>query len=142
MSGTTRLALVITVLGDGMPEGTSWQKEQLSVAYVHALATQVGYTVAHWNVDKDGVDPARSLKMVVDDQAVGNEQVERVGPDVAQQEVDRGHARQECRQDTGDEQVRVVTGEDGVEPVRCFGGAEARRLDAGHVDVAGQLVGA
>ncbi|MGV9315536.1 DUF4365 domain-containing protein [Streptomyces sp. NPDC003691] len=37
-------------------EATSWQKEQISRAYVHALASQGGYTVGDWNVDKDGVD--------------------------------------------------------------------------------------
>ncbi|MGW5674096.1 DUF4365 domain-containing protein [Streptomyces sp. NPDC003860] len=37
-------------------EATSWQKEQISRAYVHALASQGGYTVGEWNVDKDGVD--------------------------------------------------------------------------------------
>jgi hypothetical protein len=35
---------------------TSWQKEQISRAYVHAIASQGGYTVGDWNVDKDGVD--------------------------------------------------------------------------------------
>ncbi|MCX4646998.1 MULTISPECIES: DUF4365 domain-containing protein [unclassified Streptomyces] len=37
-------------------EATSWQKEQISRAYVHALASQGGYTIGEWNVDKDGVD--------------------------------------------------------------------------------------
>nr|WP_223183149.1 MULTISPECIES: DUF4365 domain-containing protein [unclassified Streptomyces] len=37
-------------------EATSWQKEQISRAYVHALASRGGYTVGEWNVDKDGVD--------------------------------------------------------------------------------------
>ncbi|MEU1462319.1 DUF4365 domain-containing protein [Streptomyces sp. NPDC005727] len=35
---------------------TSWQKEQIGRAYVHAIASQGGYTVGDWNVDKDGVD--------------------------------------------------------------------------------------
>lgn len=37
-------------------EAASWQKEQLSVAFVHAIATRGGYTIGNWNVDKDGVD--------------------------------------------------------------------------------------
>ncbi|MFD1547140.1 DUF4365 domain-containing protein [Nonomuraea guangzhouensis] len=39
-----------------MAEATSWQKEQFSRAYVLAVATRGGYTLADWNVDKDGVD--------------------------------------------------------------------------------------
>jgi hypothetical protein len=37
-------------------EAESWQKEQFSVAFLHALATRFGYTVAQWRPDKDGVD--------------------------------------------------------------------------------------
>jgi hypothetical protein len=37
-------------------EAASWQKEQLSVAFVHAIATRAGYTIGGWKVDKDGVD--------------------------------------------------------------------------------------
>jgi hypothetical protein len=37
-------------------EAASWQKEQLSVAFVHAIATRAGYTIGSWRVDKDGVD--------------------------------------------------------------------------------------
>ncbi|MGK5629894.1 DUF4365 domain-containing protein [Streptomyces sp. URMC 123] len=48
-------------------EATSWQKEQVSRAYVHALATQGGYTICDWNVDKDGVDVTlRSGGLMVD----------------------------------------------------------------------------
>ncbi|WP_244190684.1 DUF4365 domain-containing protein [Streptomyces caeruleatus] len=48
-------------------EATSWQKEQVSRAYVHALATQGGYTICDWNVDKDGVDVTlRSRGLMVD----------------------------------------------------------------------------
>ncbi|MBC2873841.1 DUF4365 domain-containing protein [Streptomyces sp. TYQ1024] len=48
-------------------EATSWQKEQVSRAYVHALATQGGYTICDWNVDKDGVDiTLRSGGLMVD----------------------------------------------------------------------------
>lgn len=39
-----------------MPDAESWQKEQLSVAFVHAVATRAGYTIGTWKVDKDGVD--------------------------------------------------------------------------------------
>lgn len=39
-----------------MPEAESWQKEQFSLAYVHAVATRAGCTIASWKVDKDGVD--------------------------------------------------------------------------------------
>ncbi|RBJ10047.1 DUF4365 domain-containing protein [Micromonospora provocatoris] len=34
----------------------TWQKEQISCAYLHAIAARQGLTVASWNVDKDGVD--------------------------------------------------------------------------------------
>jgi len=37
-------------------EAQSWQKEQFSCAYLHALAAHGGLTVGSWNVDKDGVD--------------------------------------------------------------------------------------
>jgi hypothetical protein len=37
-------------------DADSWQKEQISRAYLHAVATAAGYTIADWNVDKDGVD--------------------------------------------------------------------------------------
>lgn len=39
-----------------MAEAESWQKEHISRAYLHAMATRAGYTIANWNVDKDGVD--------------------------------------------------------------------------------------
>ena len=39
-----------------MADPTGWQKEQLSRAYLHAVATRGGFTIASWNVDKDGVD--------------------------------------------------------------------------------------
>jgi hypothetical protein len=34
----------------------SWQQEQISLAYLSAVATRAGATSATWNVDKDGVD--------------------------------------------------------------------------------------
>jgi hypothetical protein len=34
----------------------SWQKEQFSLAFVHAVATRAGCTIGEWKVDKDGVD--------------------------------------------------------------------------------------
>ncbi|MFJ6382993.1 DUF4365 domain-containing protein [Kitasatospora sp. NPDC092039] len=39
-----------------MVDPDTWQQEQLSLAYVTAVATQARATVATWNVDKDGVD--------------------------------------------------------------------------------------
>ncbi|MFD8700063.1 DUF4365 domain-containing protein [Kitasatospora purpeofusca] len=39
-----------------MGDPDSWQQEQISLAYVSAVATQAGATIATWNVDKDGVD--------------------------------------------------------------------------------------
>lgn len=56
--GPSPSILAIRRLGGGRVAGeaTSWQKEQISRAYVHALASQGGYTVGDWNVDKDGVD--------------------------------------------------------------------------------------
>jgi hypothetical protein len=45
----------------------SWQKEQFSLAFLLAVATSKGYTIAHWNVDKDGVDATiRSSAVMVD----------------------------------------------------------------------------
>ncbi|MFD3995450.1 DUF4365 domain-containing protein [Streptomyces sp. NPDC058583] len=38
----------------GKPD--TWQQEQFSLAYLSAVATHAGVTIAHWNVDKDGVD--------------------------------------------------------------------------------------
>ncbi|MFF4933729.1 DUF4365 domain-containing protein [Streptomyces griseofuscus] len=34
----------------------TWQQEQISLAYLSAVATQAGVTTASWNVDKDAVD--------------------------------------------------------------------------------------
>jgi hypothetical protein len=34
----------------------SWQKEQISRAYLHAIAAREGCTLGDWAVDKDGVD--------------------------------------------------------------------------------------
>ncbi|MDT0270022.1 DUF4365 domain-containing protein [Streptomyces sp. DSM 44915] len=39
-----------------MDVADSWQQEQVSLAYVAALATRGGYTLGRWEVDKDGVD--------------------------------------------------------------------------------------
>lgn len=39
-----------------MATAESWQKEEFSRAYVLAVATRAGFTIASWNVDKDGVD--------------------------------------------------------------------------------------
>ncbi|MFC9123109.1 DUF4365 domain-containing protein [Streptomyces sp. NPDC057067] len=39
-----------------MGDPDSWQQEQISLAYMAAVATQAGATVATWNVDKDSVD--------------------------------------------------------------------------------------
>lgn len=44
-----------------MPDAESWQKEQLSVAYLHAVATRFGATVTTWKPDKDGVDATLRL---------------------------------------------------------------------------------
>lgn len=50
-----------------LADGTSWQKEQFSRAYLLAVATKGGYTLASWNVDKDGVDATlRSGALMVD----------------------------------------------------------------------------
>lgn len=50
-----------------MPTAETWQKEQLSVAFVHAVATRAGYTIGGWKVDKDGVDiTLRSRGLMVD----------------------------------------------------------------------------
>ncbi|WP_221348775.1 DUF4365 domain-containing protein [Streptomyces beigongshangae] len=39
-----------------MAKPASWQQEQISLAYLSAVATRAGATSATWNVDKDGVD--------------------------------------------------------------------------------------
>ncbi|MFE7519009.1 DUF4365 domain-containing protein [Streptomyces halstedii] len=39
-----------------MGDPATWQQEQISLAYVLAVATDAKATVASWNVDKDGVD--------------------------------------------------------------------------------------
>ncbi|WP_411071196.1 DUF4365 domain-containing protein [Streptomyces sp. cmx-4-25] len=39
-----------------MGDPATWQQEQISLAYVLAVATDANATVASWNVDKDGVD--------------------------------------------------------------------------------------
>ncbi|MFF2997319.1 DUF4365 domain-containing protein [Streptomyces sp. NPDC057950] len=39
-----------------MGDPATWQQEQISLAYVLAVATHANATVASWNVDKDGVD--------------------------------------------------------------------------------------
>lgn len=45
----------------------SWQKEQFSNAFMLAPATNGGYTLGEWNVDKDGVDlTIRSRGLMVD----------------------------------------------------------------------------
>lgn len=64
-----RIALDSTNVSNGgfVSTAESWQKEQLSVAYIHAIATRAGYTVGVWNVDKDGVDVTlRSRGLMVD----------------------------------------------------------------------------
>lgn len=58
----------------------SWQKEQLSVAYLHAVASTEGLTVATWNVDKDGVDATiRKGGPTVDFQLKCTQKARRVG---------------------------------------------------------------
>ena len=37
-------------------DAESWHKEEFSRAYLLAVATRGGFTLAVWNVDKDGVD--------------------------------------------------------------------------------------
>jgi hypothetical protein len=39
-----------------LADAGSWQKEQFSHAYLLSVATHGGFTIASWNVDKDGVD--------------------------------------------------------------------------------------
>ncbi|MFJ6486263.1 DUF4365 domain-containing protein [Streptomyces sp. NPDC091682] len=56
----TRGILLIVVAGqrrgDRVGDPATWQQEQISLAYVLAVATAAEATVASWNVDKDGVD--------------------------------------------------------------------------------------
>lgn len=48
-------------------DSASWQKEQISKAYVLAVATKAGATIGEWNVDKDGVDVTlRRRQLMVD----------------------------------------------------------------------------
>ncbi len=47
----------LSVSGGGhVGEPETWQQEQVSLAYLSAVATRAGATSAVWNVDKDGVD--------------------------------------------------------------------------------------
>lgn len=39
-----------------MSSPESWQHEQISCAFILAVATRAGYTLSDWKVDKDGVD--------------------------------------------------------------------------------------
>jgi len=39
-----------------LPDAASWQKEEYSRAYIYAIASRAGYTLASWSKDKDGVD--------------------------------------------------------------------------------------
>lgn len=48
--------VAVRVRGGRMGDPDSWQQEQISLAYMSAVATQAGATVAAWNVDKDSVD--------------------------------------------------------------------------------------
>jgi hypothetical protein len=48
-------------------DADSWQKEEFSRAYVLAVATQAGYTLGGWNVDKDGVDVTLRRKALMVD---------------------------------------------------------------------------
>ncbi|WP_228982437.1 DUF4365 domain-containing protein [Streptomyces sp. DH12] len=43
-------------VGGHVGEPGTWQQEQISLAYLSAVATRAGATSAQWNVDKDGVD--------------------------------------------------------------------------------------
>jgi len=42
--------------GGRVGDPATWQQEQISLAYLLAVATQANATVASWNVDKDGID--------------------------------------------------------------------------------------
>lgn len=61
LQGLRTITTVTSVLnrcggGGRMQTVESWQQEQLSLAYVAAVATRAGYTLGKWDVDKDGVD--------------------------------------------------------------------------------------
>jgi hypothetical protein len=48
-------------------EAASWQKEEISRAYLHAIAAREGCTIGDWRVDKDGVDATlRRRKWMID----------------------------------------------------------------------------
>jgi hypothetical protein len=48
-------------------EAESWQKEEISRAYLHAIAAREGCTIGDWRVDKDGVDATlRRRKWMID----------------------------------------------------------------------------
>lgn len=58
----------------------TWQKEQISCAYLHAIAAHEGLTVARWSVDKDGVDATvRRGGPMVDIQLKCSQRVHLVG---------------------------------------------------------------
>ncbi|MGW0632156.1 DUF4365 domain-containing protein [Streptomyces sp. NPDC002758] len=47
-----------------MAEPGTWQQEQISLAYLSAVATRIGATSAQWNVDKDGVDVTLQYNLI------------------------------------------------------------------------------
>lgn len=53
---TVRYFARIVRRGGRVGDPASWQQEQVSLAYLSAIATRAGATSATWNVDKDGVD--------------------------------------------------------------------------------------
>ena len=53
---TLRYLARIVWRGGRVGDPASWQQEQISLAYLSAIATRAGATSATWNVDKDGVD--------------------------------------------------------------------------------------
>ncbi|MBR7824683.1 DUF4365 domain-containing protein [Actinospica sp. MGRD01-02] len=63
-------------------DGQSWQKEQISKAFVLAIASQAGVTIGEWNVDKDGVDVTlRKRQLMVDFQLKCTRSARSVGGD-------------------------------------------------------------
>ncbi len=59
-------------------EAESWQKEEMSRAYLHAIAAREGCTVESWKVDKDGVDATVRRKSLMIDVQLKCTQVLRV----------------------------------------------------------------
>ncbi|WP_030491002.1 DUF4365 domain-containing protein [Micromonospora chokoriensis] len=65
-------------------DAETWQKEQISRAFLHAVAAREGCTLGEWAVDKDGVDTTlRRRGRMVDIQLKCTQELRRLGDSYA-----------------------------------------------------------